>query len=50
MISKKIPNAYILSGDYNGHSPLWGSDYTNNRGVVIEELMNNYNLVPLNTS
>ncbi|GBO00705.1 hypothetical protein AVEN_14113-1 [Araneus ventricosus] len=28
----QLPTPFILLGDFNGHSTLWGSDVTNSRG------------------
>ncbi|GBN91126.1 hypothetical protein AVEN_181474-1 [Araneus ventricosus] len=35
----QLPTPFILLGDLNGHSTLWGSDATNNRGLQIEKLI-----------
>ncbi|GFX96302.1 putative RNA-directed DNA polymerase from transposon X-element [Trichonephila clavipes] len=31
----QLPAPFILLGDFNGHSPLWGHDDTNSRGRQI---------------
>ncbi|GFV49983.1 probable RNA-directed DNA polymerase from transposon X-element [Trichonephila clavipes] len=33
----QLPAPFILLGDFNGHSPLWGHDVTNSRGRQIEQ-------------
>ncbi|GFT38617.1 putative RNA-directed DNA polymerase from transposon X-element [Trichonephila clavipes] len=35
----QLPTPFILLADFNGHSPLWGHDYTNSRGRKIEQLI-----------
>ncbi|GBN16392.1 hypothetical protein AVEN_231932-1 [Araneus ventricosus] len=37
----QLPTPFILLGDFNGHSTLWGSDVTNSRGRQIERLISN---------
>ncbi|GFW52164.1 putative RNA-directed DNA polymerase from transposon X-element [Trichonephila clavipes] len=39
---------FILLGDFNGHSPLWGHDDTNSRGRQIEWLISDHCLCLLN--
>ncbi|GFV11933.1 putative RNA-directed DNA polymerase from transposon X-element [Trichonephila clavipes] len=39
---------FILLGDFNGHSPLWGHDDTNSRGRQIERLICDHCLCLLN--
>lgn len=45
----QIPQPYIITGDLNAHNILWGSKHTDNRGKIIERLINTNNLVILNT-
>ena len=40
-------NKTILAGDFNGHSPLWGYEDTNDTGRRIEELCSSTNLIVL---
>ena len=40
-------NKTILTGDFNGHSPLWGYEDTNDTGRRIEELCSSTNLILL---
>ncbi|GBO27325.1 hypothetical protein AVEN_19773-1 [Araneus ventricosus] len=37
----QLPTPFILLGDFNGHSALWGSDVTNSRGRQIERFISN---------
>ena len=39
----------IILGDLNAHSPLFGANSTDTRGRVLEDLIDHYNLVVLNT-
>ncbi|GBN31754.1 hypothetical protein AVEN_96373-1 [Araneus ventricosus] len=44
----EFPTPFIIIGDFNGHSPLWGSKSTNLRGRQIEEFVNTHSLCLLN--
>lgn len=44
----QLPVPFILIGDLNGHSTLWGSADTNARGQQIEQLLSDYCLCLLN--
>ncbi|GFY05981.1 probable RNA-directed DNA polymerase from transposon X-element [Trichonephila clavipes] len=44
----QLPAPFILLGDFNGHSPLWGHDVTNSRGRQIEQLISDHRLCLLN--
>ncbi|GBL98724.1 hypothetical protein AVEN_210347-1 [Araneus ventricosus] len=44
----ELPTPFIILGDFNGHSPLWGSKNTNLRGRQIEEFVNTHSLSLLN--
>jgi len=39
----------IVVGDFNAHNKLWGCSETNNRGIIIEEILTENNLIVLNT-
>ena len=41
---EQLPRPFLLLGDFNAHSPLWGSDSTSARGLMIEELLDECNL------
>ncbi|KFM76752.1 RNA-directed DNA polymerase from mobile element jockey, partial [Stegodyphus mimosarum] len=45
---EQLPEPFILIGDFNGHSPLWGNKDTNSRGRQIEQLIEDHNLCLLN--
>ncbi|GFS77403.1 RNA-directed DNA polymerase from mobile element jockey [Trichonephila clavipes] len=44
----QLPALFILLGDFNGHSTLWGHDDTNSRGRQIEQLISDHRLCLLN--
>ncbi|GFX55926.1 probable RNA-directed DNA polymerase from transposon X-element [Trichonephila clavipes] len=44
----QLPAPFILLGDFNGLSPLWGHDDTNSRGRQIEQLILDHCLCLLN--
>ena len=46
---QQLPAPFVLVGDLNAHSPLWGNVRQDSRGQMIEELLNDYNLYLLNT-
>ena len=50
---RKLFNAYnrssIILGDLNAYSTLFGADSTDDRGRLLEELLEEHNLVVLNT-
>ncbi|GBM16649.1 hypothetical protein AVEN_222415-1 [Araneus ventricosus] len=46
----ELPTPFIILGDFNGHSPLWGSKSTNLRGRQIEEFVNTHSLCLLNNA
>lgn len=35
---RQLPKPFILMGDFNNHSEMWGNKDTNRRGKIIEEL------------
>ncbi|GBN19842.1 hypothetical protein AVEN_198109-1, partial [Araneus ventricosus] len=45
----QLPEPFVILGDLNGHSQIWGSDDTNSRGRQIEKLLHVHNLCLLNT-
>ncbi|GBN11311.1 hypothetical protein AVEN_78555-1 [Araneus ventricosus] len=44
----QLPTPFVLIGDLNGHSPIWGRPDTNSRGLQIEKLITDFNLCLLN--
>lgn len=45
-----LPPSFLVAGDFNAHSPSWGSDSYNSKGNVIEELIGSLDLTLLNTN
>ena len=41
---------YLILGDFNGHSHLWGANQENERGKIVEKLIDCHNLILLNDS
>ena len=41
---------YLILGDFNGHSHLWGANQENEHGKVVEKLIDNHSLILLNDS
>ena len=41
---------YLILGDFNGHSHLWGANQENERGKIVEILIDHHNLILLNDS
>ena len=39
---------FIICGDLNGHSPLWGSSKTDRNGKIIEDIIEKHDLVCVN--
>ena len=44
----QLPSPFLLPGDFNMHSPLWGGNILDSEGMVIEDIINNNNVVLLN--
>ena len=45
---RQLPSPFILVGDFNAHSPLWGGTTTNPKGKIIEDLLLKNNLCIFN--
>lgn len=45
----QLPSPILLLGDFNAHHPLWGTSNADARGKMIETILNNNPLTPLNT-
>ena len=45
-----LPKPYIIVGDFNSHSPSWGSDHFNTRGRLVDSLIFDNNLCILNNN
>ncbi|KAG5859129.1 hypothetical protein JTB14_035192 [Gonioctena quinquepunctata] len=48
-IVEQLPTPFLIVGDFNSHNPIWGSNKKDARGRNIEEIIDEYNLVILNT-
>ena len=46
---QQLPAPFVLVGDLNAHSPLWGDVRQDSRGQMVEKLLNVYNFCLLNT-
>ncbi|XP_072375509.1 uncharacterized protein [Diabrotica undecimpunctata] len=46
---QQIPSPRILLGDFNSHSPYWGSKFRSLKGKVLEQLLDSNNINILNT-
>ena len=46
---QQLPDSFVLVGDFNAHSPLWGDVRQDSRGQMVEKLLDDYNLCLLNT-
>ena len=46
---QQLPAPFVLVGDFNAHSPLWGDVRQDSRGQMVEKLLDDYNLCLLNT-
>lgn len=45
---RQLPRPFLILGDLNGHSPLWGSTKASPRGQVIETALDELNICCLN--
>ena len=45
----QLPQPYLLLGDFNSRSPMWGDSTTNPKGRIIENLINRTNCSILNS-
>ena len=48
-ISSQILSPFIDAGDFNAHSPLWGSHKNNSTGTQISKLIDDFDYILLNT-
>ncbi|XP_072400979.1 uncharacterized protein [Diabrotica undecimpunctata] len=46
---QQIPSPRILLGDFNSHSPYWGSKFRSLKGKVLEQLLDSNNINIMNT-
>ena len=47
---KSFSSRYLALGEFNGHSHLWGANQENERGKVVEHLIDSHNPILLNNS
>lgn len=48
-IVSQLEPPYVIVGDFNAHNTLWGSNHTNPKGKIIEEILTqNSNIILLN--
>ena len=47
---ESFSSLYLILGDVNGHSYLWGANQENERGKVVQHLIDSRNLILLNDS
>ena len=45
---ESLLSRYLILGDFNGHNHLWWAYQENERGKVVEHLIDNHNLILLN--
>ena len=45
---EQLPSPFVLLGDFNGHSPVWGNESYNSRGQMLEDLFSEMDLCILN--
>lgn len=48
-LAEQLPTPYMLLGDFNSHNPIWGSQYANTKGKILENFINSNDLCLLNT-
>jgi hypothetical protein len=47
-IFDKVRFPVVFCADINGHNMLWGSEYVDHNGLVMDKIIENYDLVSLN--
>ena len=48
-LTNQLPEPYVIIGDFNAHSPMWGtSDSTDLKGKILEDLLTKTNTFLLN--
>ena len=45
---EQLPSPFVLLGDFNGYSPVWGNESYNSRGQMLEDLFSEMDLCILN--
>lgn len=49
VLTNNLPKPYVLLGDFNCHNTLWGSIRNDSRGLIMVDVMDDNNLICLNT-
>lgn len=47
---KQLPKPFVLLGDFNSRNTSWGCNYTDNRGQMVEEFLEEETLILLNNN
>lgn len=45
---QQLPKPFLLIGDFNAHNPIWGSNFCDRKGKILESLLNDLDLSLLN--
>ena len=46
----QLPSPYLILGDFNAHSPLWGEQERDTRGKIVEDFLNKTDACILNNT
>ena len=49
-LHKQLPTPFMILGDFNAHSPLWGEQTQDPRGKIVEDLLSKTNICILNNT
>ena len=47
-LTAQLPSPFLLLGDFNAHSNLWGNTHTDRQGQIVEDFLSENNLCLLN--
>jgi len=48
-IIRQLPKPFLFFGDFNSCNPIWGSNYTDARGKIVEKFLDTEQIILLNT-
>ena len=48
VLINQLPPPFVLLGDFNSHNPLWGGDYLDAEGRIIDDIINTNDLTLYN--
>lgn len=48
-IINKMQKPFLIMGDFNSHNRIWGSNKTDSRGIMLEEIFDKLDTIVLNT-